>query len=303
MSTSPTLSRRDFIARSALAATTLALGVRGATAGPAPARWPLITFSKPFQHLDAEATADFVASIGYDGIECPVRPKGQIEPAQADDELPRLAAALRRRGKDVHIVTTDITSMSQAHAEPLLRTIARTGVNRIRLGNWKYDLQRSPAEQLKEIAPALKDIAAACGELGLQAGFQNHSGRNYVGGPLWDLFQLIRDLHPRHMGVCFDIGHATVEGGLSWPVQARLLEPRYSAVFVKDFVWLKVDGSWKAQWCPLGDGLVAPAFFTGLKESTFAGPVSLHHEYKFDGLDRLAADLRRDLAVLRGWLA
>ena len=300
------LSRRDFLARTAVAASALALGRgRGASAATAPAksRWPLIVFSKPFQSLTAEQTATLVADIGWDGIECPVRAKGQIEPERAPDELPAFTSALRRRGLDLFIATTDITSVTQKHGETVLRACAQNGIKRLRLGFWKYDLNRSPADQLREIAPALKDIAAACKDLGLQAGFQNHSGRNYVGAPVWDVFSLIRDFDPAHFGMCFDIGHATIEGGLSWPIEAKLIAPFYTAVFVKDFLWKKTPKGWDAAWCNLGDGMVNPAFFTELKKSAYRGPICQHHEYELGDATRMAAHFRKDLQVLQSWLA
>ncbi len=302
----PALSRRDFLASAAVAASVLALGPRPAFAAePATAklRWPLIAFSKPFQKLTAEATADFVADIGWDGIECPIRAKGQIEPERAPDELPAFTAALRRRGRDLFIATTDLTTVGQKHGETVLRACAKNGIKRIRLGVWKYDLNRSPADQLREIAPALKDLAAACKDLGLQAGFQNHSGRNYVGAPIWDVFSLIRDLNPAHIGMCFDIGHATIEGGLSWPIEAKLIAPFYTAVFVKDFNWKKTAKGWDAAWCNLGDGMVNPAFFTELKKSPYTGPICQHHEYELGDPAQMAAHMKKDLQVLKGWLA
>jgi sugar phosphate isomerase/epimerase len=53
----------------------------------------------------------------------------------------------------------------------------------------------------------------------------------YVGCAVWDIFELVRDLKPTEIGICFDIGHATLEGGTSWPVEARLMEP-ISSVFM-----------------------------------------------------------------------
>lgn len=303
---SPTVSRRTFLAHATVAASALALGARPATAAAEPAkrRWPIIAFSKPFQKLTAEQTASFVADIGWDGIECPVRAKGQIEPERAADELPAFTAALRRRGRELHIATTDITTLGQKHGETVLRACAKNGVKRVRLGFWKYDLNRSPADQIREIAPALKDIAAACKDLGLQAGFQNHSGRNYIGAPVWDVFSIIRDLDPAHLGMCFDIGHATVEGGLSWPIEAKLVAPFYTAVFVKDFLWKKnAKGVWDAVWCNLGDGMVPRAFFNELKKSPYAGPICQHHEQPLGNETEMIAHFRQDLQVLQEWLA
>jgi len=310
------LTRRDFLAATAAATVTAALGTNLAAENAADRPIPLIAppasqvsrpiigFSKPFQKLNATATAELVAEIGWDGIECPVRTKGQIEPAHAADLLPAYVDALRRQGHDVHLVTTEITSLATPHAESLLRTAAQLGLKRIRLGFLQYDAQRDIQQQLRELAPAFKDLAAACADLGLQAGYQNHSGADSVGGPVWDVFGLIRSLDPRHMGFCFDIGHATIEGGLSWPIEARLAEPFYTAVFVKDFSWEKhANGRSTPEWCPLGDGLVSPSFFERLKRSSFAGPISQHHEYEVGDDASMRAHFKRDLAKLKSWLA
>ena len=114
---------------------------------------------------------------------------------------------------------------------------------------------------------------------------------------------MIRSLDPRHIGFCFDIGHATVEGGLSWPIEARLAEPFYTAVFVKDFSWKKEAGGWKDTWCPLGEGMVSRAFFDRLKRSAYRGPICQHHEYDLGDRRQMTAHLQRDLKVLKEWLA
>src|SRR3954465_12965891 len=144
-------------------------GGRGleAAGGGEPGRFPLIGFSKPFQGLDAERTAELGAAVGWDGIEGPVRGGGRIEPGGAPEELPGFAEALRRRGRDIHLVATDITSLKTPHAETVMRTMAGLGIRRLRLGPFTYHPDGSPAERLKEIAPALKDIAGACRDLGL----------------------------------------------------------------------------------------------------------------------------------------
>ena len=114
---------------------------------------------------------------------------------------------------------------------------------------------------------------------------------------------MIRSLDPRHIGFCFDIGHATVEGGLSWPVEARLAEPFYTAVIVKDFLWKKVAGGWKDTWCPLGQGMVNRAFVDRLKKTAYRGPICQHHEYDLGDARQMTAHLQHDLQVLKEWLA
>ena len=298
------LTRREFVTTTGAATAAVAAFPPGLFAqGKAERRFQLIGFTKPFQNLNFEDTADTVAEIGWNGVECPVRPEGQIEPERAPDELPRLVAALKKRGKELTLMTTAITSVSQPHTEQLLRTAAKLGIRRYRLGFLKYDLARSIADQLAEIGARLRDLAAFNAELGLQAGFQNHSGRDQVGAPVWDLWTMIKDLDPSHMGVCFDIGHATIEGGLSHPIQARLVQRHFTAVFVKDFLWERTDNGWRERWVPLGDGMVEKSFFKWLKTTTFAGPISQHHEYEHGEGRPMIAKMQKDLKVLREWLA
>jgi sugar phosphate isomerase/epimerase len=303
---SPALAtRRQFIATTmAVAGVAAAPGLLGQAAREL--RYPLIGFTKPFQKLNFEDTADTVAEIGWDGIECPVRPQGQgqIEPERAPDDLPKLVEALKKRGKELLLIATAITSVGQPHAEQLLRTAARLGVRRYRLGFLRYDPARAIPEQLAEIGARLRDLAALNAELGLQAGFQNHSGRDQVGAPVWDLWTMMKDLDPRQMGVCFDIGHATVEGGLSHQIEARLVQSRFTAVIVKDFLWQRAArGGWQEQWVPLGEGMVDKAFFKWLKTTSFTGPICQHHEYDHGAGRPMIEKMRKDLADLQSWLA
>lgn len=271
-------------------------------AAPAP-RWPIIGFSKPFQTLDPEQTADTVAEIGWDGIECPVRAKGQVLPERVEEDLPKFVEALRKRGKSVALITTDVLNPAQPQTQKVLRAAAKLGIKRYRMAYWKYAKDQPIPAQLDKIRGELRDLAALNKELGLQAGYQNHSGADYVGAPIWDLWHLLRDLDPKHAGICFDIGHATLEGGYSWPTEARLAEPHLTAVFVKDFVWKKGDKGWKAEWCPLGEGMVNRSFFTWLKKTGFNGPLSQHHEYDHGSGKPMIAKMQQDLRVLREWLA
>ena len=273
-----------------------------AAAAPAP-RWPIIGFSKPFQTLGPEQTADTVAEIGWDGIECPVRAKGQVLPERVEEDLPKFVEALRQRGKVIHLITTDVRNPSQPLTQKVLRTAAKLGIKRYRLTFWKYAKDKPIPAQLDEIRAELRELAALNQELGLQAGFQNHSGADYVGAPVWDIWQLVRELNPKLVGACFDIGHATLEGGYSWPSTARLMEPHLAAVFVKDFVWKKGEKGWKAEWCPLGEGMVNKSFFAWLKKTSFAGPISQHHEYDHGEGKPMIAKMQQDLRVLREWLA
>src|SRR5512139_263671 len=100
-------SRREFLGASALLAAA-AIGSRSLAATSSPPVAPVAVFSKIYQELNfsLEQTVAMSAEAGLDGLDCPVRPGGQIEPERAADELPRLAGLLRAKGLSLPLLTT-----------------------------------------------------------------------------------------------------------------------------------------------------------------------------------------------------
>jgi sugar phosphate isomerase/epimerase len=180
------------------------------------------------------------------------------------------------------------------------RVAARLGIRRIRLGATTYGPEGWPPDRLKELAPALRDVAAACKDLGLQAGLQNHSGASTSARPSGTCSRS-SGTSIRVTGFA-DIGHATVEAGLSWPVEARLAEPFLTAVMVKDFYWKKEAGAGRTP-VPARRGMVDRRFFDWLEGTRYRGPICQHHEYPLGEGEEMLAHLRRDLKVLKEWLA
>ena len=316
-----TLSRRHFISLLTLAAT-------AARAADKPSSNPfkIIGFIKPFQNLPFNQIADTAREAGWSGIECPLRKGGAIEPTRVEDDLPKLVEALRQRDLDISVISTDVEDASDPLTQRVLKTASKLGIRRYRMKHYYYDLNKPLPSQLENFRAKLRDLTQLNRELNLQGSIQNHSGRNYVGAPVWDIHELIRDLDPKSMGIFFDIGHATIEGGYSWPIEAKLMEPRFSVISVKDFTWKKspVPGtrpspsgsgtdpsihssnhpsSWRAEWCPLGQGMIRPDFFKSLRQSPFRGPITIQFEYNMGTGKEMITAMRQDLATLHSWLA
>jgi sugar phosphate isomerase/epimerase len=239
-------------------------------------RFEYCTFTKPLQHLSYLEMAETIAGLGFDGIEGPVRPGGHVLPEKVEDDLPRMVEALKTNGLHLTLMTSAINEVSdEQHTETVLRTAAQLGVKRFRMGYYKYDLKKPIAPQLDEIRPKLKDLIALTNELGIKPVYQNHSGKNYFGGPIWDLAEVFDDYRPEEVGIAFDIGHATVEGAKAWPLNFARVQPYIDTIYVKEPAWQNNELSWG----PVGEGAVDKAFFETLKASPFSGPVSLHVEY------------------------
>ena len=306
MSTENLLSRRSFLKGSI--ATSAALAFSGTqmfaqanSGSPGSRRFTFCGFEKPLQFLRFDDVAEVMADAGYDGIEAAVRDKGHVLPERVEQDLPRMHEALKKRGLEISILTSSIDSIKSPHAEKVLRTAAKLGIKRYRLLWYRYDLRRSIDEQLKAIRPKLAELVALNRELGLTALYQNHSGADMVGAPLWDIYSLIKEFNPQQMALAYDIRHATVEGGLSWPIQFQLVKSHIGAVCVKDFVW---DAA-KVKNVPLGEGVVDKKFFALLKDSNFSGPVSVHVEYLERSKDKklIGEAFRKDLATTNSLLS
>ncbi|MCX6854584.1 MAG: TIM barrel protein [Verrucomicrobia bacterium] len=297
-------NRRTFLHQASLLAGSLALAPI-AQAATKPAN-PICFFTKHLQGLSYDDIASLGAEMGVNGVESPIRPKGHIEPEQIEVELPKYVEALKKQGLELTILTSGINEVSQEQrTEAVLRTAAKLGVKRFRMLYYKYDLKKPIWEQVQELRPKIKDLVQLCQEIGIQPLVQNHSGKDYVAAPIWDIYSIMREYTPAQMSFCYDIYHATVEGGSQWPLSAALTADHWGAIYFKDFKW---EGR-KAEGCPLGEGQVSPDFAKLVKDRGFSGPISLHVEYlkgdpkSADVLKEFRAAHVRDLKVLRDWMA
>src|SRR5687767_5852013 len=309
----PALNRREFISTAVTAAAAYGLRTNSRTAEAN--RLELIGFIKPFQKLPYVQIADIAAEIGWSGIECPVRKGGTIEPAKAQGELPKLVEALQKNGLALTVVASDVEDAKDPLTRTVLRTASELGIRHYRLKHYYYDLNKAIAPQLENFKTKVRELAALNSELKIQGSIQNHSGKNYVGAPVWDIWELVKDQDRNAMAAYFDIGHATLEGGHSWPLHAKLVEPMLSVVSVKDFIWKRVEpkqndpqrtrakNDWRSEWCPLGDGMVRPEFFTSLRNSGFNGPISQHFEYDVGTGREMIQAMKKELSVLKQWLS
>lgn len=290
------MNRRQFLTTTALAAPILNAESRGKQHNP------YCVFSKPLQMLSYDDLADLIAELGFDGIEGTIRPGGQITPEQVPDELPKMMEALKKRRLEMTIMASGINNADDKLNIQQLQVAAKLGIKRYRMGYHKYDLKKPIVGQMNELRPVLKNLVALNKELGLQAIYQNHSGSNYFGAPLWDLHELFKAHDPAHLSVGFDMSHATAEGTRAWPLHANLLRPRIGALYVKDFRWTKN----KRENCALAEGIVDQKYPAQLIRSGFTGPINLHVEYlkpfTKENVPNQIAAIKRDSATLNRWL-
>ncbi len=285
-------TRRRFVSQLAVAGAALpafqtafaAEGKKKTPAAPLPP-WKggptaIHVFSKPLHWMSYADTAAMIKAAGGGGIDYTVRvAQAHVLPAKVQEDLPRAVEAAHRAGLKVEMITTDVTSVRAPHAEQVLRAAAKAGVKYYRTGNFNFDLKLGIKGSLAQLKPQLKELAALNQSLGIHGAIQNHAGTR-VGGPIWDLYELVKDLDPRWLGIQFDIRHAVVEGAQAWPTTLRLIAPWVRCTDIKDFKWIQSPGKATIDNVPLGEGIVPyDAYFALVRELQLAGPMSLHLEY------------------------
>ncbi len=281
-------SRRDFIKTTMAGAAGIGLTQNSIAAElliPV-ARSPIHIFTKCLQFLNYDEMAATVAEMGFDGADLTVRPGGQVLPENVKTDLPKAMKALRQAGVTSQMIATGINNPEDPLTYAILETMADEGIKYYRMGYLDYDTKKSIPENLDIHKTIFEKLENLNRKFGVCGNYQNHSGTK-VGGPVWDLYDLLKERNPEYIGVQYDIRHATVEGGFSWPLGMRLLAPWIRTTDIKDFVWSKnPKEKWQIKNVPLGEGTVDfDKYFTLYKILNIKAPASIHYEYDLGGAE------------------
>ncbi len=280
-------TRRSFIRNTVATAAVVCAGGTSALAALSTAKdlRPIHAFTKCLQFLNYDEMAEVLAKQGFAGADLTVRPKGQVLPENVKKDLPRVYKALTKAGLKTDMIATAINTAEDPLNRDIVKTMAELGIQHYRMGYLPYNSKKTIPENLEEHKRIFEALEKLNREYGVTGNYQNHSGTK-VGGPVWDLYHLIKDCNPEYLGVQYDIRHATVEGGTAWPLGLKLLAPWITTTDIKDFLWEKINGKWKPGYVPLGKGMVDfDAFFTLFKSLEIKGPISIHYEYDLGGAE------------------
>ncbi|MCY4374393.1 MAG: TIM barrel protein [Spirochaetaceae bacterium] len=254
-------------------------------------------FTKHWRSVPLGRLGDLVRSMGFEGVELPVRPGFQVEPERAHRALPAAARQLADAGVTIRSVAATVD-------EAMIMACADTGVPVIRImAPIRTDESYAAAEQRyrREFDALLPVLDRA----GVTLGVQNHAGRqvaNAIG-----LRSLIGRYDPRLVAAIWDARHEAV-AGTEPELAIDVIWPHLCVVNLKNAVWLQTaeTGAASAEWSPYWTagrlGLSPwPRVATELRRRGYAGTVCLAAEYSGAvAVERQAAE---DLAFARTLLA
>ena len=248
--------------------------------------WKINIFSKHLHWASYDEMANVVKDIGFDGIDLTVRPKGHVEPANVEKDLPKAVDAADKKGLEVKMMTTAIKSADDPNTESILKIASSNGIKVYRTGWYKYDTTKSIQANIKKFGEELMKIGELNAKYDIIGDYQNHSGLS-GGSPVWDIQRMLEIADSNFIGVQYDIRHAMVEGLKAWPLGLRLLAPHIHSLDIKDYEYVKKKNGWDIRNVPLGKGAVDfKSYFKLLKELQVKAPLSIHYEYPLGGADK-----------------
>jgi L-ribulose-5-phosphate 3-epimerase len=274
-------NRREFISTIAAVGAAIPFVATCNTIKPVQAKkkYPVRLFSKPIDAFDFDFMCECLNRSGIEGFDLTVRPDGKVEPANVEEDLPKLVGQAKKFNLALDMMVTGILLPDDPFTERILKAASSVGISHYRLGWSDYDLKKGIWESLQSYRIAMKGISEINRKYKIHGDYQNHAGPR-IGGPVWDLHELLRDLPPEFIGCQYDVRHATVEGANTWILGMRLLAPYIKTLAIKDFTWESVNGKPMAVTVPLGEGIVNwDLYFKTLKELNISGPITLHVEY------------------------
>ncbi len=287
----PGIHRREF-GRRILKAGAMAAAVehllvlRSAQATAAETPEPtFVAFTESFQSWPIPEVCRKFEEIGLDGLDLTVRPGGHIEPEDAAKKLPEAVRAATDAGLRIAMLSTAITE-SDPQAEELVATAGALGIDRIKLGYYRYSAFGNLAREIDAAKTKLAGVAKMAARHGVLPCVHIHSGDTIPsGGAL--AYLLLKEFSPREMGAYVDPMHMTVEGGNDgWRQGLDLLAPWIAISSLKNCVWKATDRDkfgaqqWAFKKCPLADGIARiPDYVARLREVGYSGLFTLHSEY------------------------
>jgi len=321
-----TVKRRDFLRAAALASGGLALSpsMLSAAANPAAApltgiktrpevqnAWSFHFFSKHLQFLDYAGAAKACAEAGFDGADLTVRPRGHVLPEKVEKDLPDAVKAFEEAGLKIEMMVSGITDAEDPLTEKVLGTASQLGIRYYRMGYYSYEKGLSIPENLDRIKGKMEGLARLNEKHRIHGAYQNHAGSRF-GAPVWDVWEVIRDMDPEWTGCQYDIRHATAEGNRSWPLGLELLQKHIRCLVIKDFRWGEQDGKSREINVPVGEGIVDfPGYFKKLKAYELRCPITIHLEYPMFPRDDMSLEekygtavelMKKDLAATKSYL-
>lgn len=258
-------------------------------------------FTKPWPDKSLGELADFVAGLGFDGVELPVRPGFQVTPEKVAADLPKAAKIFKERG-------IAIRSVAGPEDEATVRAMGEAGIPILRVMA-KIDMKVGYLGCIDEMRKRWDSLLPSLEKAKVTIGVQNHC--DYYVGSAMGLVALIGKYDRRHVAAVLDPAHCGLAGEPD-DLAIDVAWPHLVLVNLKSGFWRMVTGpevedvQWRKYWTAGRFGITSwPKVVQELARRGYKGDYCLTAEYsnpdgpgdlKGDAVERL---IKEDVAFAR----
>jgi sugar phosphate isomerase/epimerase len=159
-------------------------------------------FTKPWRTQSVEELGELVSGLGFNGIEFPLREGYQVEPKNAEKELPKLAKKLAR-------YNLKVTSVASSTDENIFAACADAGIPLIRI-MFGAKLHRGYMNSEADMKKSIEEFIPLCEKYSVKVGIQNHYGPGVSNS--MEMKHLLEDYDPNYVGAIWDAAHSGLAG-------------------------------------------------------------------------------------------
>jgi len=232
-------------------------------------------FTKPWRELSADALCKKVKDWGFDGVEFPLRDGYQVEPKNAEKDLPVLAKKMGEYGLSIMSVASgtdeNIFAACQAAGVPIIRIMAG------------FDLKKGYLNCEKDFRTYLNGLLPLCEKYKVKVGVQNHYGPMVFNS--MEMKSLLAGFEPQYIGGVWDAAHSGLSGEIA-EQGLDIIWDNLILVNLKNAYWKPTTGpeAEKMTWYPYFTagqyGMASyPDILNYLKQRGYKGDICLPAEY------------------------
>ncbi len=189
-------------------------------------------FPKFYQHLSAAELADLIKHVGLDTTNVVIRNGYWVSEDTMKESLPRFVSTMENAGLKLGFATAGFMPEKVLADDTPLAILADNGIKEFRMGYFRWDRQKTPAQCMEDARAQMESMASLCEKHRIRAVYQVHHGTLIPGA--WAAWYLVKDLPSKYVGVMLDPGNQVYEGWEDWMRSAHLLGDKLVAMGIKD---------------------------------------------------------------------
>ncbi len=235
--------------------------------------------------LEIDGVINLAKDLGLDGVELaagylgrfrgdPEGPQWHISTADTLASAETAALLAGEAGLEIFAFASRCDVEELQKFESLCRAAGSIGCPFVRIGCGQYDPEIGYWDSMSRSREQLAAAVEVARKHNVRAVVELHN--NTMADGVLASYELVREFHPREVGIIFDAGNARLFGYQPWPQALDILFEYISHVHVKDLAWVRDGEKVSLDVTGPGEGIVEwPELLKLLKDRGYKGYLSI----------------------------